>query len=153
MIAVAWVGFQLLVGLGVDVSDAVEEGLDAVFARHRRTAEGVRRAVAAWELPLCAEDPEQYSDTVSAIVVPEGCDGSALVDHAAARYGVAFGAGLGDVAGRIFRIGHLGSLTEVMVLAGLGCAEMAMADFGIPVEPGSGVAAAQVYYRAAEPAG
>jgi alanine-glyoxylate transaminase/serine-glyoxylate transaminase/serine-pyruvate transaminase len=131
-----------------------EEGLENVFARHHRLAEGVRCAVAAWDLKLCAQSPDLYSETVSAVVVPEGFDSTKVVTHAAEKYGVAFGVGLGEVAGKVFRIGHLGSLTDVMALSGLACAEMVMADLGYPVKLGSGVAAAQDYYRnsaAAEP--
>ena len=76
-----------------------------------------------------------------------GFDGTKVVTHAAEKYGVAFGAGLGDVAGKLFRIGHLGSLTDVMTLCGLAAAEMVMADLGMPITLGSGVAAAQDYYR------
>jgi hypothetical protein len=73
-----------------------------------------------------------YSDTVTAVVVPAGCNGTDLVKLAADKYGVAFGVGLGEVAGKVFRIGHLGMLTDVMVLAGLATAEMCMADLGWP---------------------
>lgn len=138
---------NLLYGLGASLEMLREEGLENVFARHHRIAEGVRRAVAAWGLGLCAQSPDLYSDTVSTIVVPDGFDGTRIVTHAAETYGVAFGVGLGEVAGRVFRIGHLGSLTDVMVLAGLACAEMVMADIGLPVRLGSGVVAAQDYYR------
>lgn len=138
---------QLLFGLGESLKMIEEEGLEQVFARHRRIAEGVRRGVAAWGMKLCAQSPDLYSDTVSAIVVPQGFDGTRLVVHAAEKYGVAFGVGLGEVAGKVFRIGHLGSLTDVMALSGLACAEMAMADLGMPVKLGSGVAAAAEYYR------
>ncbi|MBB4286780.1 L-aspartate--glyoxylate aminotransferase BhcA [Roseospira goensis] len=137
----------LLYGLREAVAMLEEEGLDAVFARHRRIAEGVRRAVAAWGLPLCARRPEIGSDSVTAIMVPEGHDADALVRHAYDRYGVSFGGGLGDVAGTLFRIGHLGQMTDVMALSGLATAEMAMADLGYPVTLGSGVAAAQAWYR------
>lgn len=138
----------LLNGLRLSTETLLAEGLDAVFARHRRIADGVRAAVEAWGLPVCATDPATRSDTVTAIRTPEGFDAARLVAHAAHRYGVAFGAGLGEVAGRVFRIGHLGRLTDVMALAGLSAAEMAMADLGLPVRPGSGVAAAQEVYRA-----
>ena len=67
--------------------------------------------------------------------------------HAAKTYGVAFGVGLGEVAGKVFRIGHLGSLTDVMTLSGIATAEMCMADLGLNIRLGSGVAAAQDYYR------
>jgi alanine-glyoxylate transaminase / serine-glyoxylate transaminase / serine-pyruvate transaminase len=90
---------------------------------------------------------------VSAVVVPPGFDGTRVVTHAAEVYGVAFGVGLGEVAGKVFRIGHLGMLTDVQALAGLATAEMAMADLGLPVRLGSGVAAAQDYYRATDGSG
>jgi alanine-glyoxylate transaminase/serine-glyoxylate transaminase/serine-pyruvate transaminase len=110
-------------------------------------AEGVRRAVRAWGLSLCAADPSLYSETVSAIFVPDGFDSTALTDHAHATYDVSFGVGLGEMSGRAFRIGHLGSLTVPMALSGLATIEMAMADLGYPIELGSGVAAAQEFYR------
>jgi alanine-glyoxylate transaminase/serine-glyoxylate transaminase/serine-pyruvate transaminase len=124
------------------------EGLDAVFARHSRLAQGVRQAVAAWGMAPCALRPDLYSETVTAVVVPAGCNGADLVKLASEKYGVAFGAGLGEVAGKVFRIGHLGMLTDVMVLAGLATAEMCMADLGWNVKLGSGVAAAQEHFRA-----
>ena len=137
----------MLNGLAKSCEMLLDEGLDNVFARHHRIAEGVRLAVKAWGLELCAVRPEIYSDSVTAIVVPEGFDGAELVNHAAVKYGVSFGGGLGKVAGKVFRIGHLGSMTDAMALLGLATAEMAMADLGYPVELGSGVAAAQEYYR------
>ena len=139
---------QLMFGLGESLKMLLEEeGLDAVFARHHRMAEGVRRAVAAWGMKLCANRPELYSDTVSAIYVPEGFKSDALVNHAFATYGMSFGVGLGEMAGRAFRIGHLGSLTPSMALSGIATVEMAMADLNYPIKLGSGVAAAQDYYR------
>jgi alanine-glyoxylate transaminase / serine-glyoxylate transaminase / serine-pyruvate transaminase len=137
----------LIAGLARSIEMLEDEGLEAVYARHTRLAEGVRRAVAAWGMTPCAASPDLYSDTVTAVVVPAGCNGTDLVKVAAEKYGVAFGVGLGEVAGKVFRIGHLGMLTEVMVLAGLATAEMCMADLGWPVTLGSGVAAAQEYYR------
>ncbi len=137
----------LLNGLKVSCDMLLDEGLDNVFARHHRIAEGVRKAVAAWGLKLCALRPELYSDSVSAIRVPEGFDANKVVSHALDSYGVAFGTGLGDVAGKVFRIGHLGSLTDVMALAGIATAEMVLVDLGLPVKLGSGVAAAQEWYR------
>jgi len=137
----------LLNGLKVATEILLDEGIENVFARHQRIAEGIRRAVDAWRLPLCAARPELYSDTVSAIRVPEGFDANRIVAHAAETYGVAFGTGLGDVAGKVFRIGHLGSLTDVMALSGIATAEMTMLDLGFNVKLGSGVAAAQDHYR------
>ncbi|MCK0152045.1 aminotransferase class V-fold PLP-dependent enzyme [Marivita sp. S6314] len=137
----------LMNGLNQACEMLLAEGLDNVFARHTRIAEGVRVAVRAWGLDLCAESPDLYSDTVSAIRTPEGFNATDIVTHAAKTYGVAFGVGLGDVAGKVFRIGHLGSLTDVMTLSGLATAEMCMVDLGLDIKLGSGVAAAQEFYR------
>lgn len=138
----------LLNGLNMACYMLLAEGLENVFARHTRIATGVRKAVAAWDLDLCATSPNVYSDTVSAIRTPEGFDATRIVTHAAETYGVAFGVGLGEVAGKVFRIGHLGSLTDVMTLSGIATAEMCMADLGLDITLGSGVAAAQEFYRA-----
>ncbi|MEO0360206.1 MAG: L-aspartate--glyoxylate aminotransferase BhcA [Pseudomonadota bacterium] len=137
----------LMNGLNYAAGRLLDEGLDNVFARHARIAEGVRAAVEAWGMAPCALRPELYSDTVTAIRTPEGFDASRIVAHAASVYGVAFGAGLGEVAGKVFRIGHLGSLTDVMALSGVATAEMVMADLGLPITLGAGVAAAQNAYR------
>ena len=137
----------LLNGLKMAAEMLLDEGLENVFARHARIAEGVRKGIAAWNMPLCAVSPELYSNSVSAIMTPKGFDANALVNHASDKYAVSFGAGLGDVAGKLFRIGHLGSLTDVLALSGLATAEMCMADMGLPVTLGSGVAAAQEHYR------
>lgn len=138
---------SLIAGLAHSIRMLESEGLPNVFARHFRIAEGVRRAVQAWGLNLCAKSPALYSDTVSAVVVPTNVDGTRIVTHAAEKYNVAFGVGLGEVAGKVFRIGHLGSLTDVMALSGLATAEMAMVDLGMSIQLGSGVAAAQEFYR------
>ncbi|WP_264214527.1 L-aspartate--glyoxylate aminotransferase BhcA [Leisingera thetidis] len=137
----------LLNGLNMACGMLLDEGLENVFARHHRIAEGVRAAVRAWGLELCAVSPDVYSDSVSAIRTPEGFDANKFVSLAAEKYGVAFGTGLGEVAGKVFRIGHLGSLTDVMTLSGIATAEMVMADLGLNIQLGSGVAAAQDYYR------
>ncbi|UWR35629.1 aminotransferase class V-fold PLP-dependent enzyme (plasmid) [Sulfitobacter sp. W027] len=137
----------LLNGLNQACDMLLTEGLENVFARHYRIAKGVRAAVGAWGLDLCAEDSSVYSDTVSAIRTPEGFNATDIVTHAANKYGVAFGVGLGEVAGKVFRIGHLGSLTDVMALSGIATAEMCMVDLGMNIKLGSGVAAAQEYYR------
>src|SRR5262249_18395505 len=140
---------HMLRALRASVDMLLAEGLENVFARHYRLAEGVRRAVAAWGLQLCAKALKWQSDTVSAIVIPEGFDSAELLKHAYNRYNLSLGAGLNKVAGRVFRIGHLGDLNEIMCLMALGGSEMAMRDLGIPVEAGSGVAAASEYYREA----
>ena len=137
----------LLYGLRESLAMLSEEGLDNVFARHHRLAEGVRAAVRAWGLKLCAKAPKWYSDTVSAIMVPEGFNGADVIDVAFRRYDLALGAGLARLAGKLFRIGHLGDLNELMLLGAIAGAEMAMRDLGIKIEAGSGVAAAAEHYR------
>jgi alanine-glyoxylate transaminase/serine-glyoxylate transaminase/serine-pyruvate transaminase len=137
----------LLYGLRESLAMLFEEGLENVFARHHRLAEGTRQAVRAWGLELCARAPKWNSDTVTAILVPSGFNGAEVIDVAYRRYNLALGAGLARMAGKLFRIGHLGDLNELMLLGGIAGAEMAMRDVGIKVQPGSGVAAAQEYWR------
>jgi alanine-glyoxylate transaminase/serine-glyoxylate transaminase/serine-pyruvate transaminase len=137
----------MLYGLRESIAMLLEEGLEHVFARHHRLAEGTRRAVKAWGLELCARAPKWHSDTVTAIMVPAGFNGAEVIDVAYRRYNLALGAGLARMAGRLFRIGHLGDLNELMLLGGIAGAEMAMRDVGIKIELGSGVAAAQEYWR------
>jgi alanine-glyoxylate transaminase/serine-glyoxylate transaminase/serine-pyruvate transaminase len=138
----------LLYGLRESLAMLAEEGLENVFARHRRLGAGVRAAVLdGWKLKLCARDPAAYSDTVSAILTPEGIDASAIIAHAFRRYNLSLGAGLARLSGKLFRIGHLGDLNEVMLLGAIAGAEMALLDGGVRVEPGSGVAAAGNYWR------
>jgi alanine-glyoxylate transaminase/serine-glyoxylate transaminase/serine-pyruvate transaminase len=141
----------LLYGLRAALDLLLEEGLEAIFARHRRLAEGVRAAVRAWGLQLCARAPQWYSDTVSAILVPEGTNSADVIDVAFRRYNLSLGAGLGRLAGKLFRIGHLGDLNELMLLGAIAGAEMALRDVGIAVTPGSGVAAAAEHYRSTAP--
>lgn len=138
---------QFFHGLRVALDMLFEEGLDNVFARHHRLAEGVRRGVAAWGLKLQAVAPQWHSDTVSAIRVPEGVDANAVIRTAYERYDTSLGGGLAQLSGKVFRIGHLGDLNAAMCLTALSVAEMALADAGARIEPGSGVAAAQGWYR------
>ncbi|MSR13046.1 MAG: aminotransferase class V-fold PLP-dependent enzyme [Gammaproteobacteria bacterium] len=141
----------LIHGLRESLNLLFEEGLPNVYARHHRFGEAVRRAVAAWELKLCAKDPKWYSSTVSTICVPEGIDSGKLVAHAYQRYNLSLGSGLAQLAGKVFRIGHLGDLNELMVVSAIAGTEMVLRDCGINVVPGSGVAAAQEYLRASFP--
>ncbi|HVO04297.1 MAG TPA: aminotransferase class V-fold PLP-dependent enzyme [Candidatus Cybelea sp.] len=138
---------QLFRGLRAAVDLLLEEGLENVFARHHRLAEGVRRAVAAWNLKLCAKEKRWQSDTVSAILLPEGFDSNALIRHAYRRYGLSLGLGLARLNGKVFRIGHLGDLNELMVLSALGGAELALRDMGVPIKAGSGVGAAVDHFH------
>lgn len=137
----------LLRGLRASLDRLNAEGLENVIARHHFLAEGVRRAVSAWGLDICARTPDVYSDTVTAIMAPEGHDANAVIQRAYHRYGLSLGAGLTLVAGKLFRIGHLGDLNELMICQALSGAEMAMRDCGWAVAPGAGVAAACEYYR------
>ena len=137
----------LLRGLRASVDRLLHEGLENVFTRHHRLAEGVRRAVFAWDLELCAKQPKWYSDTVSAIYVPEGFDANQVIKIAYYRYNLSLGSGLSRVAGKLFRIGHIGDLSDLMLLTAIAGCEMAMRDLGIAIELGSGVAAAQEHYR------
>jgi alanine-glyoxylate transaminase / serine-glyoxylate transaminase / serine-pyruvate transaminase len=137
----------MLYGLRESIAMLLEEGLENVFTRHHRLAEGTRRAVKAWGLELCARSPKWYSDTVTAIMVPAGYNGAEVIDVAYRRYNLALGAGLARMAGKLFRIGHLGDLNELMLLGAIAGSEMAMRDVGIDIDLGSGVAAAQGYFQ------
>jgi alanine-glyoxylate transaminase/serine-glyoxylate transaminase/serine-pyruvate transaminase len=138
----------LLYGLKEALATIEEEGLENIFARHEYLASGVRAAVTeGWGLKLCAKEPKWYSNTVSAILVPEGFDAVKDISNAYARYNLSLGAGLSKVAGKVFRIGHLGDLNELSLMGAIAGAEMSMLDNGIPVTPGSGVAAASAYWR------
>jgi alanine-glyoxylate transaminase/serine-glyoxylate transaminase/serine-pyruvate transaminase len=141
----------LMRGLRASVDMLLAEGLENVFARHRRLAEGVRLAVAAWGLTLCAKAPKWHSDTVSAICVPKGFNSDDVVRVAYHRYRMSLGVGLSKVAGQVFRIGHIGNVNEIMILQALAGCEMALRDVGMDVAPGSGVAAAQEHFRRTAP--
>lgn len=138
---------QLLRGLREALDLLFAEGLENVFARHHRLGEGVRRAVQAWGLDICARRPEWYSDTITAVMVPEGINSADVQRAAYYRYNLSLGGGLTDVAGKLFRIGHLGHMNDTSQCGALAGVEMAMQDCGIDIEPGSGVAAATRYYR------
>jgi alanine-glyoxylate transaminase / serine-glyoxylate transaminase / serine-pyruvate transaminase len=138
---------SLLFGLQESITMLLDEGLDNVASRHRHLASGVRAAVAAWGLPLCAREPAQASNTVTAVMLPGG-QAPALLQRAFHRYRLSLGAGLGEMSGKLFRIGHLGDLNELMLLGALGGVEMALTDVGVAITPGSGTAAAQAAFRA-----
>jgi alanine-glyoxylate transaminase/serine-glyoxylate transaminase/serine-pyruvate transaminase len=142
---------QLFHGLRRSLDRIFEEGLDAVIARHHRLAEGVRRGVQAWGLDLVAEHRSLYSDTVSAIRVPQDVDAREVLRIAYEDYNASFGSGLARLAGKVFRIGHLGDLNEGMCLTALSVAELALTRAGARVPLGSGVAAAQEWYLQSAP--
>ena len=137
---------QLLHGLRAALDLIAEEGLENVFVRHRRLAAGVRAAVKAWGLKLCAEDPAQYSNTVTTICTPEGVDARDVIRIGYDRYNASFGSGLGPLAGKVFRIGHIGDSNEGMCLTAIALAELSLAAAGASITFGSGVAAAQAIY-------
>jgi len=120
-----------------------EEGLDNVYARHRRLADAVRAAVRGWGLSTVCEDVASASNTITCVRTPDGVDSNVLLKHARERYQLSLGGGIGQLSGQAFRIGHLGSLNELEVLGTLGGVELAFADLGIDVELGSGLLAAQ----------
>src|SRR5712692_148489 len=136
---------SLLFGLRESIAMLTEEGLPNVFARHARLAEACRRAVRAWGLELLCRDPAEYSNTVTAVVMPAGLDSDAFVQHAYRRIELSLGIGLGDVKGRGFRLGHLGSLNEMDLLGGLAGVEMMLREFGVSLKLGSGLAAAEEF--------
>jgi alanine-glyoxylate transaminase/serine-glyoxylate transaminase/serine-pyruvate transaminase len=136
---------NMLFGLREALDMLFEEGLEAVYARHRRLAETVRAAVGAWgpALRILCEQPDAYSDSLTAVVVPEEVDSGRLIRLAQDRYDLSLGVGLGELRGRVFRIGHLGALGELEVLATIAGCELALEACGAGVRLGSGVAAAQ----------
>src|SRR5260370_26035891 len=125
----------MLCGLRAALDLLLEEGLDAIFARHRRLAEGVRAAVRAGGLKLCARAPKWYSDTVSAILVPDGKSSAEVIDVAFRRYNLSLGAGLGRLAGKLFRIGHLGGLNELVRRGAIAGRGMAVRDVRLAGPP------------------
>ncbi len=137
---------QLLHGLRAALDLMLEEGLDNVIARHRRLAAGVRAAVQAWGLEVCAESPSLYSDTVTAIRTPAGVDARDVIRIGYDRYNASFGSGLGPLAGKVFRIGHIGDSNEGMCLTAIALAELSLAAAGASIRFGAGVAAAQQVY-------
>jgi alanine-glyoxylate transaminase/serine-glyoxylate transaminase/serine-pyruvate transaminase len=135
----------LLFGLREALAMLEEEGLPQVFARHARLAEACRRAVRAWGVEILCRNPAECSNTLTAVVLPAGLDSDALVAHAYRRFGLSLGVGLGEVRGRVFRIGHLGSLNELDLLGALAGVELTLREVGLPIRPGSGLAAAQEF--------
>eukprot|EP00887_Chlorella_sp_A99_P004003 scaffold11.g4003.t1 len=128
----------LLYGLRASMSLLKSEGMENVWARHHRLAEGARAAVAGWSLKLLCRDPRWQSDSLTVVEV---------VDVAYAKYNLSLGIGLDRLKGKVFRIGHLGNMDEVMLAGALAGTEMALIDAGVPVAPGSGVANAVDYWQ------
>jgi alanine-glyoxylate transaminase / serine-glyoxylate transaminase / serine-pyruvate transaminase len=135
---------NLLYGLAEAIDMLHEEGLDRVFARHDRHAEAVRRAIRAWGLEILCREPTDYSSTLTAVLMPEGHDADAFRNVALDRFDVSLGTGLTKVAGKVFRIGHLGDTNDLTIVATLAGVEMALGLAGVPHKP-AGVAAAMAY--------
>jgi len=137
---------NLMYGLREALHMLHEETLPAVFARHARHAEATRRAVRGWGLELLAVDPREYSNTLTAVVLPDGLDADALRATILERFDMSLGTGLGKVKGRAFRIGHLGSFNDLMLAGTLGGVQMGLELAAIP--HGDGVAPALAFLSA-----
>ncbi len=136
---------SLLFGLRESLSMLNEEGLANVFRRHSRLAEACRRAIHALGLELLCRNPAEYSNTLTAVLMPDGFDSDAYLAHAWKTLEISLGVGLGDVKGKVFRIGHLGSLNELELLGGLAGVELTLKSFGVNLRLGAGLAAAEQY--------
>jgi len=136
----------MLYGLREAVRMLAEEGLPNVFARHGRLAEGVRRAVRAWGLSIVCRNPQEYSNTLTAVMMPDGVDADGVLRMAAQRLDLSLGTGLGRLKSRAFRIGHLGALNELEVLATVAGVEMALTMAGVRIPLGAGVTACQKFF-------
>jgi alanine-glyoxylate transaminase/serine-glyoxylate transaminase/serine-pyruvate transaminase len=135
---------NLLYGLRESLQMLLEEGLDNVFARHACLAEATRLAVKGWELELLCLNPEEYSNSLTAVLMPEGHDADAFRKIVLERFNMSLGTGLGKLKGKIFRIGHLGDFNDLMLAGTLCGLEMGLAVAGVPFSKG-GVAAALEY--------
>jgi alanine-glyoxylate transaminase / serine-glyoxylate transaminase / serine-pyruvate transaminase len=142
---------NLLYGLRESLAMLLEEGLPQVFARHQRHAEATRRATRAWGLEILAEDPREYSAALTAVVVPNGHDADELRRVVLERFDMSLGAGLGKLAGKVFRIGHLGDFNDLMLAGTLCGVEMGLSAAGIPIERGGVDAALEYLEREAAP--
>jgi alanine-glyoxylate transaminase/serine-glyoxylate transaminase/serine-pyruvate transaminase len=141
---------NLLYGLNEACDMLLEEGLDAVFARHARHAEATRTAVKTWDLEILCNDPKAYSGSLTAILMPERHDADAFRKVALENFNLSLGQGLTKVAGKVFRIGHLGDFNDLMLLGTLCGVEMALGLAKVPHKPG-GVQAALTYLRDTAP--
>ncbi|MQA10940.1 MAG: aminotransferase class V-fold PLP-dependent enzyme [Pseudonocardiaceae bacterium] len=140
---------NLLYGLSEALDMLLGQGLETVFARHARHAEATRQAVQAWDLELLCQVPEEYSNTLTAVCVPDGHDADALRSVILDRFDMSLGAGLSKLAGRVFRIGHLGDLGDLTLLGTLSGIEAGLRITGIPHREGG--AGAAIRYLADNP--
>ncbi|KAG6543209.1 hypothetical protein Mapa_015459 [Marchantia paleacea] len=142
---------QLLYGLRAALDLIFDEGLDNVIARHHRLGGATREAVKAWGLKIATKKDEWISDTVTAVVVPPHIDSANVVKLAWKKYNLSLGVGLNKVAGKVFRIGHLGSMNELQLLGALAGVEIVLVELGVNIKLGSGVAAAQAHLSKTTP--
>ena len=126
---------NLLYGLQEALAMLREEGLSAVFARHARHAAATRAATRAWGLEILCRNPEEYSASITAVLTPDGHDADRLRETVLDRFDLSLGVGLAKLAGKVFRIGHLGDLNDLSLLGTLGGVEMGLARAGIPHQP------------------
>lgn len=141
---------NLLYGLKEALAMLEEEGLDQVFARHQRLASACRAAVKAWGLEVLCENPAEYSPVLTAVLMPPSHDADRFRKIALEKFNISLGSGLGKVAGKVFRIGHLGECNELALLGALSGVEMGLAAAGVPHRSG-GVAAAMADLEGADP--
>jgi alanine-glyoxylate transaminase/serine-glyoxylate transaminase/serine-pyruvate transaminase len=141
---------NLLYGLREALAMLAEEGLENVFARHQRHGEATRRAVRAWGLEVLCLEPAEYSGSLTAVLMPAGHDADALRARILAAFDMSLGTGLGRLAGKVFRIGHLGHFNDLTLAGTLAGVEMGLALAKVPHEPG-GVQAALDYLAGAVP--
>ncbi|HEY1736437.1 MAG TPA: aminotransferase class V-fold PLP-dependent enzyme [Methylovirgula sp.] len=127
---------NLLYGLDVALDMLEEEGYDNIFARHKRHAEATRRAVVAWGLEVLCKDPKYYSPVVTSILLPAGYDANAFRALVLETFNMSLGTGLGKVAGKVFRIGHLGDTNDLTIMGALSGVEMGLELAGIPHKKG-----------------
>ena len=133
---------NLFYGLRESISILVdEEGLDNVFRRHVRHGEATRRAVRAWDLELLCLDPREYSNSLTAVLMPEGFDEAKFRQVVLGNFDLSLGAGLGKVKGKVFRIGHLGDFNDLMLCATLCGVEMGLEQLDVPFRKGGVMAA------------
>jgi len=135
---------NLLYGLREAIAMLEEEGLENVFARHDRHAEATRRAVRAWGLEILCADPDEYSSSLTAIVMPPGHDADKLRDLILAHFDMSLGMGLAKLKGKVFRIGHLGDFNDLTLAGTLAGVEMGLDIAGVPHKKG-GVQVAMEY--------
>ncbi len=140
---------NLLYGLDEAIGMLLEEGLENVFARHARHAEATRRAVRAWGLEILCAEPAEYSNSLTAVMMPPGHDERELRRIVLERFDMSLGAGLTKLNGKVFRIGHLGDLNDLTLAATLAGVEMGLGVAGIPHRKGGVLAALE--YLAADP--